>query len=142
MRFWDASALIPLIVAEDQTDYCLKALKADSQIMVWTLSEVEVCSALCRKQREGVLTEASLADSIARMNQVLGAAFLVSASDSVKKRALRLLQVHTLRAADALQLAAALVAVQEEVHKMPVMCFDDRPFPAHEPGGRRTANNR
>ena len=126
MRFWDASALIPLIVAEDQTDYCLKALKADSEIMVWSLSEVEVCSALCRKQREGILSEAALADAMARMNQVLGAAFVVAATTRVKQRALRLLHVHILRAADALQLSAALVAVQEEVHKMPVMCFDDR----------------
>jgi predicted nucleic acid-binding protein len=126
MRFWDASALIPLIVSEDQTDYCLKALNADSEIMVWTLSEVEVCSALCRKHREGFLSEAFLADAMARMNQVLGAAFVVAATTSVKQRALRLLHVHALRAADALQLSAALVAVQEEVHKMPVMCFDDR----------------
>lgn len=126
MRFWDASALVPLIVTEDQTGYCLAALNDDPRMIVWTLSEVEVSSALCRKHRQGALGQDALAAVLHRMDEVIGSAFTVAASPSVKRRARRLLQVHPLRAADALQLAAALVAVQEDVYKMPIICFDDR----------------
>jgi predicted nucleic acid-binding protein len=44
----------------------------------------------------------------------------------LKNRALRLLQVHPLRAADALHLASALVATQEDPSKLPIMSFDER----------------
>ena len=126
MRFWDSSAIIPLIVSEAQTDYCLEALQGESQMMVWALSEVEVCSALTRKLREGFLSEETLTSAMRRANQIFKAAFEVTAGPKVKQRAIRLLHLHALRAADALQLAAALVAVKEDVQKMPIMCFDNR----------------
>jgi hypothetical protein len=39
---------------------------------------------------------------------------------------MRLLRVHPLRAADALQLAAVMIATEENVRRVPFMCFDDR----------------
>ncbi len=126
MRFWDSSAIIPLIVKEEQTSYCVKALEEDNQMLAWSLSKVEVFSALCRRLRDGALNDDSFEKAKERLYYLFDTVFEVAAATKVKERALRLLQVHPLRAADALQLAAALVAVREEVHKMPLMCFDNR----------------
>ena len=126
MRFWDSSAIIPLIVLEDQSQYCINAFKADSEIMAWTMSKVEVFSALCRRFREDSLNEKTFELAKARMNDFFDIVFEIVALSKVKDRALRLLQVHTLRAADAMQLASVLVATQEDTSKLPIMCFDDR----------------
>ena len=47
-------------------------------------------------------------------------------SERVRQRALRLLRVHPLRAADALQLAAALVAASEEPADLELVSSDAR----------------
>jgi len=60
------------------------------------------------------------------MNDFFDRAYEIVSLQKVKDRALRLLQVHPLRAADALQLAAALVATLEEPKKLPIMSFDKR----------------
>ena len=63
MKFWDSSALVPLIVDEDETDYCLKILSEDQEMLIWCLSRVEVVSALCRRLREGKLSEPDFQES-------------------------------------------------------------------------------
>lgn len=126
MKFWDSSALVPLIVNEEDTDYCLKALKDDPKILIWCLSRVEVMSALCRREREGLLTNDTFRKAKKRLSTILGEVTEVSAIEKVRSRALRLLQVHPLGAADACQLAAALVCVQEEPERLTILCFDRR----------------
>lgn len=126
MKFWDASAIVPLIVAEEHTDYCVEALSADSEMLIWCLSRVEVVSALCRRAREGVLSEDEFRKAKERLAVILDSAYEVSAIEKVRSRALRLLEVHPLRAADACQLAAALVATQEDPERLPIVCFDHR----------------
>ena len=49
MKFWDSSAIVPLIIAENNTDYCLEVLSKDPEMLIWCLSRVEVISALCRR---------------------------------------------------------------------------------------------
>jgi hypothetical protein len=44
----------------------------------------------------------------------------------IRDRALRILAVHPLRSADALQLAAALVYCSEQPREEPFVCLDDR----------------
>jgi len=50
----------------------------------------------------------------------------VTAIEPVRARALRLVRTHALGAADALQLAAALVACGERPEALPFVCLDDR----------------
>jgi len=38
MRFWDSSALVPLLVGEEKADYCLKVLVDDPEMLIWCLS--------------------------------------------------------------------------------------------------------
>jgi hypothetical protein len=34
MKFWDSSALVPLLVKEKETRYCLKTLSDDQEMLV------------------------------------------------------------------------------------------------------------
>ena len=126
MIFWDSSALVPLVVKERQSQYCFEILSSDQEMFVWCLSKVEVISALCRKLREGVLDQENFRGVKARLQELLAHAHEVRAIDKVRARALRLLEVHPLRAADACQLAAALVATQEDPVKVHFLTFDKR----------------
>ena len=126
MRFWDSSALVPLLVHENESELCAGAYRTDREILIWTLTKVEVFSALCRRMRDGTLDDQTFEAARNRMNDLFETVYEVAAVDRVKERALRLLRVHPIRAADALQLAAVLVATQEKVTRLPVMCFDDR----------------
>jgi uncharacterized protein len=126
MRFWDSSALVPLLVNERETEYCLEVLTEDQEILVWCLTEVEVVSALTRRAREGVLAEEDFRHAKARLSTLLESAYEVTAIGTVRRRAFRLLEVHPLRAADACQIGAALVACREMPERMVFMCLDDR----------------
>ena len=126
MRFWDSSAITPLILFEEETAYCTSAFRTDHQIMVWTMSKVEVLSALCRRHRENNLDLVEFEDAKKRMDDLFNITYEVTSIAQVKQRAMRLLHVHPLRAADALQLAAALVATQEDPPKMALISFDHR----------------
>lgn len=55
MRFWDASAVVPLVVAEEETHHCRRLLAEDAEVVVWFLTPVEVISALARRRRESSL---------------------------------------------------------------------------------------
>ena len=126
MKFWDSSAIVPLIIAENNTDYCLEVLSKDPEMLIWCLSRVEVISALCRRLRENRLTEEAFREAKERLHVLLASAYEVSAVERVRSRAMRLLEVHPLRAADACQLAAVLVGVQEDPERLVIICFDDR----------------
>lgn len=126
MKFWDSSAIVPLIVDEEETDYCLNTLSDDQDMLIWCLSKVEVISALCRLVREISLTEAEFQKAKKHLNDIVQRSHEVTVIKKVRDRALRLLEVHPLRAADACQLASALVVTQEEPDIMEVVCFDQR----------------
>ena len=126
MRFWDSSALIPLLVLEEQSQYCIDALGQDSDVLVWTMTKIEVFSAICRRLRDGSLGQETFDAAVYRLHDLFDSVYEIVAIPRVKARALRLLRVHPLRAADALQLAAVLVATEENTNRLPVVCFDDR----------------
>jgi len=126
MKFWDSSAIVPLVLDEEETDYCLKTLSDDQEMLIWCLSRLEVMSVLCRRVREGVLNERYFQVAKRHLSDLIERAYKVKAIEKVKQRALRLLEVHPLRAADACQLASALVATQEDPGRLVIVCFDER----------------
>jgi len=126
MKFWDSSAIVPLVVNEEETDYCLKTLSHDQEMLIWCLSRLEVMSALCRQVRDKTFSDTEFQKAKTRMNDLIERAYEVKAIEKVKQRALRLLEVHPLRAADACQLASALVASQEDPGRLTIVCFDQR----------------
>ena len=113
MRFWDSSALVPLAAEEASSPSCRELLREDPVIAVWALTRTEMVSAIRRKERDGELTRDFARVALERVHLLEAAWNEVDALAQVRDRADRLLGVHPLRAADALQLAAALVLVEE-----------------------------
>ncbi|MGH7287513.1 MAG: type II toxin-antitoxin system VapC family toxin [Myxococcota bacterium] len=124
MRFWDSSAIVPLLCREAESARCREWLREDPAVLVWALAATETVSALARKRREGVLSAARFGTAKRRLAALEAAWSEVAAWDAVRARARRLLEVHALTAADALHLAAALVAVEERPLGVAFVTFD------------------
>jgi predicted nucleic acid-binding protein len=124
VKFWDASAIVPLLVAEESTRR-LQALAAkDSAMLVWWGSAVECISALARLERDGALSSPTLA--LQRLQQLSAGWHEIDPSDEIRETAARFLRVHPLRAADALQLAAAFAAAERRPASLEIVTLDDR----------------
>jgi predicted nucleic acid-binding protein len=135
VRFWDSSAVVPLVCAESASGRCRSWLRADPVMLVWALAATEVVSALTRKRREGALERSLFAAAKERLAKLERAWNEVTQYDAVRARARRLLEVHLLSAADALHLAAALIAVEERTAIIEIVTFDQRLREAAEKEG-------
>jgi predicted nucleic acid-binding protein len=126
VRFWDSSAVVPLLVAEVRTARVSAWIAEDDAIVLWTLTPVEVMSALRRLVREELLAEdvARLAEG--RMEELTRVSHVVVDVDPVKSLAARLLRLHPLRAFDALQLGAALHWAEGHPQRRTLHTFDGR----------------
>jgi len=124
MRFWDSSAIIPLCLKEKASEAVKGLMKDDENIVVWWTTYIECLSALSRRQREGVFTSGDAAKVRAVLSALAAAWSEVQPTELVRLRAERLLSIHPLRAADALQLAAALVWAQETPRGLDFVCLD------------------
>lgn len=125
MKFWDASAVVPLLVTEASTRQ-LQALAAkDPAMLIWWGTEVECASALARLEREAGHETSVIAAAFSRLAQLKQAWHEIDPSDAVRETATRFLRVHPLRAADALQLAAAFAAAEARPATLELICLDD-----------------
>ena len=126
MKFWDASAIVPLLVAEESTRR-LQALAAkDSAMLVWWGTTVECISALARLERDDALNARAMTLTLQRLRQLAGSWHEVDPSDEIRETAARFLRVHPLRASDALQLAAAFAAAERRPASLEIVTLDDR----------------
>ena len=126
MRFWDASAIVPLLVSETSSRALQALAKQDSTMLVWWGSEVECASALARIERDGALDPRDAARVFERLRQLSGAWQEIEPSDVIRQAAIRFLRVHPLRAADALQLAAAYAAAEQRPASLDMVTLDER----------------
>lgn len=135
MRFWDSSAVVPLLVAEPASASAIREHAADPEIIAWWGCEVECVSALARLEREGNFAPGSIAEALRRLDAIVLAWREVEPVARVRQVAIRVLRVHPLRAADALQLAAAIVASEDQPATLPLVTLDDRLAEAAEREG-------
>lgn len=126
MRFWDSSALVPLCVQEPSSAAVVALIRDDPGVAVWWATQVECASALARLEREGSLNAANAAQAFDRLDRLAASWFQVEPVDEMREVARRLLRVHHLRAADALQLAAAYVVAERRPPTLEVVTLDDR----------------
>lgn len=126
MRYWDTSALVPLMVDEPESRRIRKLLKEDTTIVTWWATPVEIFSAICRYGREGQIKEEEMSVLRTRFSELVASLDLVTPTLALRNRALRLLSASPLRAADALQLAAALRWCHEETKGMSFVALDRR----------------
>jgi uncharacterized protein len=137
MRFWDSSALLPLLIAEPATAIILGILKTNHVMAVWWGSPGECVSALARIERDGNLAPASMRAALQRLESLRALWHEVAPSETLRLTAIRLLRVHALRAADAFQLAAALVASEQTPASLDFVCLDKRLLAAASKEGFR-----
>jgi uncharacterized protein len=126
MKFWDASAIVPLLLAEPTTRAMQTIVAKDSTMLVWWATEVECASALARLEREDALEDAATRVAFDRLRQLASGWHEIDPSDAIREAAVRFLRVHALRAGDALQLAAAFVAAERRPPSLEVVTLDDR----------------
>lgn len=126
MKFWDASAIVPLLVAERTTRSVQALARRDSEMLVWWESPVECASALARLERGALLDAKGAAAAFDRLKQLADGWHEIEPSELVRENALRFLRVHPLRAADALQLAAAFLAAERRPSSLEVVTLDER----------------
>lgn len=109
MRYWDSSALVPLIVREESTPRVRRWLAEDAQVATWAWSRVEVVGAIERRARQGDYVRHDRLVALERLEDI--ASEWHEVADLIRVRALAesLIARHPLRAADAGQLAAALL---------------------------------
>lgn len=125
MRFWDASAVVPLLTRESPTEAMRRAYSADNRMIVWGLTPTEVWSAIARKRREGVIRSPDVRAARRRLEAMSRAWVEIQDLRAVREVAQRLLDTHVLRAADALQLGAAVVAAGGRPSSLPFLTLDE-----------------
>ncbi|MDR4494436.1 MAG: hypothetical protein R3B74_08435 [Nitrospirales bacterium] len=126
MKFWDTSALLPLCLTEPQTKQVQDLVRQDGDLVVWWGALIEGYSALARLRQEQVLTGEEELQSRQVFLRLSGLWTEVRPSNLVRDQASRVLILHPLRAADALQLAAALVWAGSQIPRLEFVCFDLR----------------
>jgi hypothetical protein len=126
VRFWDASAIVPLLISETTSQRLRTLVASDPTMAVWWASEVECVSALARREREGMLAARTLEIALRQLREFAKTWLEVEPNDLIRETAVRILRVHTLRAADALQLAAAFAAAERRPASLEMVTLDER----------------
>jgi len=126
MKFWDASAIVPLCIDEAQTEAVRNIAKNDGAFVAWWGSLVESYSAFARLRRDSILSSAGEAEALAVLSALADAWTEIEPSDDIREITRRLLQNYPLRAADSLQLAAAVVWSGKTPKGHHFVCLDAR----------------
>ena len=137
MRFWDSSAIVPLLVAEPSTLALVDEFVRDPELVVWWGTEVECVSALARLEREDLIDARAMGEALARLDGLALAWHEIQPGARARQVAVRLLRTHNLRAADAFQLAAAIAAAEDSPGSLPLVTLDGRLATAAEREGFR-----
>lgn len=124
MKFWDTSCIIPICLHEPSSVEIRRILKEDQSVVVWWATGIESISAITRRVREGTLNLKAEEETRTILSALRQCWTEVQPTQKVREIAERLLAVHPLRTADALQLAAALVWVRQSPGGSYFVCLD------------------
>ena len=126
MKFWDASAILPLCLSEPRSSLIRRILEEDRGIVAWWGTPVECFSAFARLRREKVLDSEGEDRARAFVADLAAVWAEIQPGTLVREGAGRVLRLHPLRAADSLQLAAALVWAKGRAEMLEFVCLDHR----------------
>jgi uncharacterized protein len=122
LRFWDSSALIPLILDEPSSPTVRGLMRADSHIIASHLTPVEITSSLWRRRHHDKLSAEAHLQADTAFAEITQRWSAMAAPEAIE-RAIDLLSRHPLRAADSVQLASALIA-RERFGSLPFVTLD------------------
>lgn len=126
MRFWDSSAVVPLLCPQPASAAMSALRDGDPRVHVWAWTRVECLSALRRLEREGRLEAGDVREGKRKLDAMRRVWSEVADLTAVSARAERCLMDHALRAADAGQLAAALLLSERLGGAIPFVTLDRR----------------
>jgi predicted nucleic acid-binding protein len=126
VKFWDTSALVPLLVDELSSREMRTILSGDRDVAVWWATVVECVSAIGRRERFGTVGPSRASESYESLAILAASWSDIPPSEAIRDDARRLARVHDLRAADAFQLAAARAASDDYPETLPFVTLDDR----------------
>jgi uncharacterized protein len=126
VKFWDSSAVVPLLVPEVMSGSVQRLYEDDLVMAAWWATEIECTSAIARRQRLGQLPEDVAAEGFVRLKALREGWHEVEPGEELRESAKRLLRVHDLRTADALQLAAAVYVAEARPSTLEFISLDDR----------------
>lgn len=126
MRFWDSSALVSLVAGQSAAEQLKEMVEGDGGLALWWATRVESIAAIWGLCRRGAFDEANAQRAVEEVEAFVSDADEVAPADGIREMARRLLRVHSLRAADALQLAAALVWAGPDPSGVGFVCLDRR----------------
>ncbi len=114
-----------MLVHELSSEPLFSLRREDPAILVWWTAEVECVSAIARLERESSSVW-PIDDALQRLDSLAAAWDEVHPGERIRRTARRLLRVHPLRAADALQLGAALVGADNHPESLDFVTLDTR----------------
>ena len=126
MKFWDASALIPLLLTEPSSAARETVYAADPEMTIWFFTPVECASAISRRQRQGKFPVGQRDAALNKLQDLSPRWQSVAPVAAIRDEAMQLLERHPLSSADALQLAAALAACGGDPASLDFVCSDVR----------------
>lgn len=122
--FWDASAVVPLCCVDKHSQRARFLSRQYPQMIVWWNTRVEIRSALCRFVREGNLDEKGFKQALKLVGKMRDRWSVILPTDVLADLAENCLDRYRLRAADAMQLSAALVWCREKPARRAFITFD------------------
>jgi uncharacterized protein len=126
VKFWDSSALVPLLVREAFTGELEDLYTRDDGVFVWWGTAVECASAIARLERQAQLETDEASELLHLLDEMERTWQEIPPIEPVREAARRFLRAHDLHAADALQLAAAYVASENRPRTLSLVCLDTR----------------
>lgn len=106
--YFDASALVKLVVEENGSDLAARLWDGCDAALSSRLAYVEVCSALATSRRNKDLAESDLASALEGFDNFWSSVRAIELTEQVQLRAGQLARDHALSGADAIHLASAL----------------------------------
>jgi uncharacterized protein len=125
VAFWDASALVPLCVRQSLTPHAI-ALYRSYEAVVWWATPVEIASALARLVRMRRLDSSQWTKAHSLAKDLADGWSVIQPSDALRAKATQLVDRYDLRAADSLQLAAALEWCEDAPQSRAFLTADHR----------------
>ncbi len=117
---------MPLVITEAVSYRLAELYLEDGAILTWWGSEVECVSAIARLERENKLSPRETGFALEKLDALARSWHRIEPIETIRQTARRFLRVHPLRAADALQLAAAFLASEGQPPSLGFVCLDDR----------------
>jgi predicted nucleic acid-binding protein len=114
IAYFDTSALIKLVLAEDGADQATRLWEAAAEVVVSRMAWAEALAALAAARRGRRLTDEEHAAAVRAIRRCVSSCTVVSVADQLVDRAAQLAAAYELRAADAIPLATALAVLDAE----------------------------